>query len=107
MSDLKPSIATTPIPPFYAAILTVIPGEDALGYAQVAQRMIDMAQSQEGFLGIETAQSDLGIIVSYWESLSSIEAWSHNAFHQSARALGKESWYKAFRTRICKVEHEY
>lgn len=107
MSDLTQGIAVTPKPPYYAAILTVVPGEDATGYAAMATRMIEMAKSQEGFLGVESAEADLGIIVSYWESMASIESWGRNAFHQSAKTLGKATWYQAFRTRICKVEHEY
>lgn len=107
MENDKKWIAKTPAPPYYAVILTVVPGEDTSGYDEMISRMVELAKSQEGFLGIESAESEIGVIVSYWEKISNIEAWSKNAFHQTAKSLGKQNWYKSFRTRICRVEQEY
>ncbi|GMA62019.1 antibiotic biosynthesis monooxygenase [Alicyclobacillus fastidiosus] len=107
MSRITHSISSTPKPPYYAVILTVIPSEDDAGYHEMAENMIQLAKTEEGFLGVESAESDLGIIVSYWNSFAAINRWSQNAFHQSAKSSGKSIWYKMFRTRICKVEQEY
>lgn len=102
-----PNITNTPKLPYYAVILTVIPSEDDTGYHEMTETLIQLAKAEKGFLGVESAQSELGIIISYWDSLAAIDRWSHNAFHQSAKSSGQSIWYKMFRTRICKVEHEY
>ncbi|SHJ86173.1 Heme-degrading monooxygenase HmoA [Alicyclobacillus tolerans] len=107
MTKSKTIVSNTPRPPYYSVILTVAPGEDLSGYHEMTEEIIQAASEQEGFLGIESAEDELGIIVSYWDSLASIEAWSRNAFHQFAKSKGKSIWYQKFRTRICKVEHEY
>lgn len=100
------AIAATPPPPYYAVIFTSLrtPGDN--GYGEMAQRMVDLAQTQPGFLGVESARSELGITVCYWDSLEAIAAWKANAEHQQAQKRGKEEWYSAFRTRVCRVERD-
>ncbi len=67
-------IAATPAPPYYAVIFTSVrTGVDNDGYAQTAGRMVELASSQPGFLGVESAREDAGITVSYWRSLEDIK----------------------------------
>ncbi|MDO9274774.1 MAG: antibiotic biosynthesis monooxygenase [Lutibacter sp.] len=100
-------IAKTPKPPYYAVVFTSIRTEGELEYAEMADKMIEMAEKQEGFLGVESARNELGITVSYWESLEAIKKWKLHAEHTEAREKGRSIWYKSFKVRICKVEHEY
>lgn len=100
------SVTTTTEPPYYAVIFTSIRTEGDNGYAEAAERIVELAARQPGFLGIESARQEIGITVSYWESLESIRAWKENAEHQMAQGRAEE-WYKAFRVRICRVEREY
>ena len=73
----------------------------------MANRMMELAQQQPGFIGIESARDEIGITVSYWKSLEAIQAWKNNAEHLVAQQLGKEKWYEWFTTRIAKIEREY
>lgn len=101
-------IAKTPPPPYYAVIFTSIRSEmDPEEYADMADRMAALAAEQPGYLGAESARDGLGITVSYWESLDAIRHWKANAEHLVAQRLGRERWYAAFTTRICKVERDY
>ncbi|RCV88348.1 antibiotic biosynthesis monooxygenase family protein [Billgrantia montanilacus] len=107
MSD----IANTPAPPYYAVIFSshLIADDKGYdkGYAAMAERMVELAATQPGFLGIESARENLGITVSYWESLEAIRQWKSNAEHQEAQRLGREQWYSSFRVRVARVEREY
>ncbi|MCC6274438.1 MAG: antibiotic biosynthesis monooxygenase [Leptospiraceae bacterium] len=98
--------AKTPKPPYYAVIFTSIrtPSDD--GYSDMSQRMVELASKQKGFLGLETVRNELGITVSYWDSLESISAWKENLFHKEAQNRAKD-WYQTFRVRVCLVEKEY
>jgi heme-degrading monooxygenase HmoA len=69
--------------------------------------MVELAKVQDGFLGLESARSEMGITVSYWESLESIRAWKANTEHLIAQEKGKGIWYRSYTTRICKVERDY
>lgn len=100
-------IAETPRPPYYAVIFTSVRTEADNGYAEMSEKMVKLAQEQEGFLGIETARETAGITVSYWRDLESIQKWKENTDHQYAREKGREVWYKSFTTRIAKVERDY
>jgi len=101
------AIANTPTPPYYAVIFTSLRTEGDHGYAQMADRMVELAARQPGFLGVESAREEVGITVSYWADLESIQQWKANVEHQVAQRLGREQWYSSFKTRIAKVERDY
>ena len=100
-------IANTPNPPYYAVIFTSHRTEGDKGYGQMADRMVELASKQPGFLGVESAREGVGITVSYWSDLESIRQWKANAEHQEAQKLGHDKWYSSFKTRISKVERDY
>ena len=101
-------IATTPKAPYYAVIFTSVRTEgDQDNYAAMADKMVQLAAEQPGFLGIESAREGVGITVSYWQDLASIKQWKANAEHLLAQKLGREQWYRSFKTRIAKVERDY
>lgn len=100
-------IATTPTPPYYAVIFTSLRTEVEEGYSSMADRMLELAKTQDGYLGFESARNEIGISVSYWLNLESIATWKKNSEHLIAQKLGKEKWYKQFTIRICKVERDY
>ena len=83
-------IAKTPKPPYYAVIFSNHLNENHEGYDDMAERMVELASKQEGFLGVESAREDLGITVSYWTDLESIKKWKANSEHQLAQKLGQE-----------------
>ncbi|WP_304635213.1 antibiotic biosynthesis monooxygenase family protein [Pseudoalteromonas sp.] len=100
-------IATTPKPPYYAVIFTNTLSENTAGYEEMANRMVELAEQQPGFLGIESVRDGVGITVSYWQSLDAIKSWKQDVEHLNAQQLGRDKWYNAFTTRIAKVEREY
>jgi heme-degrading monooxygenase HmoA len=100
-------IAATPRPPYYMVVFTSLRTAENDGYDTMAARMVELAKEQPGFLGIESARQELGITVSYWDSLEAIRNWKRHAEHQLAQKLGREKWYAAFRVRIARVERDY
>lgn len=92
---------------YYAVIFTSTRTEVEEGYAEMAIRMVELAKQQPGFIGLESARSEMGITVSYWESLDAIKAWKENTEHLLAQEKGKTTWYKNYKVRIAKVEREY
>lgn len=100
-------IAKTPEPPYYAVIFTSLRTEGDHGYSEMGERMIELASTQPGFLGIESVREELGISVSYWQSLEAIREWHKHAEHRLAQQQGYERWYQSFKTRVCKVERDY
>ena len=100
-------IAKTPKPTYYAVIFSSLRTDEDNGYLKMANKMETLAKQQDGFLGMESAREGIGITVSYWSDLESVKKWKNNAEHVLARKMGKLQWYKSFKTRIAKVEHDY
>lgn len=104
-ADTNP-IANTPRPPYYAVIFTSLRTEVEDGYSEMADRMVELAAQQEGYLGIESARDGLGITVSYWRDLECIRKWRENVDHTVARKKGVTDWYSHFKTRVALVERD-
>ena len=100
-------IANTPKTPYYAVIFTSVMAEATMDYQNMSDIMVELAKQQDGFLGIESARNDIGITISYWNSLEAIKKWKFNLDHTEAREKGRSTWYKQFKVRICKVERDY
>lgn len=100
-------IAKTPQPPYYAVIFCSKRTEGDRGYGKMAEKMVELASQQKGFLGVESARDEgLGITVSYWDSLDAIKSWKEHSVHQVAQDRGKNEWYKNLALRVCKVERD-
>ena len=100
-------IADTPTPPYYAVIFTSKRSDVSDDYSEVADRMVELAGQEEGFLGIESVREEYGITVSYWKDLESISRWKDNIEHKVARERGREEWYLHFKVRVAKIERDY
>jgi heme-degrading monooxygenase HmoA len=102
-------LAKTPEPPYYAVIFTSQRTEGDRGYERMAERMVELAAMQAGFLGVESVRNGegLGITVSYWSSHEAIAAWKANLEHMQAQAAGQNTWYSDYQLRIARVERDY
>jgi heme-degrading monooxygenase HmoA len=101
-------LATTPEPPYYAVIFASVRDEQPDdGYEETASRMFSLASRQPGYLGADSAREGVGITVSYWADLESIEAWKRDADHAFAQYEGKTRWYERYEIRVARVERAY
>jgi len=101
--------AQLPPPPYYAVVFSSQRREGDHGYGAASDRMVELAQEQPGFLGVESVRGEdgFGITVAYWESEEAIKAWRMHAEHTAAREQGRAQWYRHFELRIAKVERAY
>lgn len=100
-------IAQTPPPPYVAVIFTSLRTDGDHGYAEMGERMVELAQRCDGYLGMESARDGLGITVSYWRDQTAALAWKQDVEHLAAQRLGRERWYAAYRVRVADVVRDY
>lgn len=102
-------IARTPQPPYYAVIFTSLRTDGDHGYGRMAERMVELAAQQPGFVGVESARpmDGFGITVSYWSSEEAVVAWKAHADHKIAQETGQQVWYSDYHLRVAKVERDY
>ena len=103
------AFATLPKPPYYAVIFSALRTPEDKGYVRMADRMVELAAQQPGYLGMESTRGadGFGITVSYWESKEAITAWKANAEHRIAQENGQTVWYEHYELRIALVERAY
>ena len=90
-------------PPYFAVIFTSTLSNSTSDYAEMASKMKTLVKDQPGFLGMDHARDTIGITISYWDSLESIEKWKQNNQHLKAKTLGREKWYASYSLKVCKV----
>ncbi len=94
--------------PYYAVIFTSERTAAEEGYEEMASRMLELAARQDGYMGVDSVrEGTLGVTVSYWRDLAAIRRWKSDLEHLEAQRAGRETWYRAYRVRICRVEREY
>lgn len=92
---------------FYAVIFSSTKSNDLEGYAEMDEKMMELAQQQPGFLGYESSgNTNSGIFISYWENKEAIENWRNNVSHQLAKSNATK-WYKRYLSQICLVESSH
>ena len=79
-----PFISKTPKPPYYAVIFTSINADvDHAEHTEMYHRMVELAATSDGFLGIEPARNTdgSGVAAIYWKDTNSIAAFSRDPEH--------------------------
>ena len=101
--------AQTPDPPYTAVVFTARRTEGDHGYGRTAERMVELAAQQPGYLGLESARDPdgFGVTVSYWSTEADAAAWKQVAEHLVAQSRGREAWYADYRVRVATVTREY
>ncbi len=96
-----------PEAPFYAVIFISQKSENLAGYAEMDQRMMELAQGQEGYLGYSSKGDGLsGIFISYWRDKEAIANWRSDLEHGKAKAEATR-WYAYYHSMITKVESSH
>ena len=74
-------------------------------YSLTSDRMVELAQAQPGFLGVESVRGDdgIGITVSYWRDPASIRNWRVNVEHLAAQQMGRQEFYSWYHIRVAEV----
>lgn len=82
---------------------------DEAGYAQAAHAMVELAGTQPGFLGIDSARGSdrVGITVSYWADEAAASAWRDHPEHKAIRDAGRERWYSRYDLHVASVTRSY
>jgi heme-degrading monooxygenase HmoA len=74
-------------------------------YSLKSDRMVELAQQQPGFLGVEAVRGEdgIGITVSYWRDRASIRNWRVNVEHLAAQQMGRQEFYSWYHIRVAEV----
>ena len=91
---------------YFAVIFTALRTlSDEDMYSLTSDRMVELAQQQPGFLGVESVRGEdgIGITVSYWRDRASIRNWRVNMEHLAAQQMGRQEFYSWYHIRVAEV----
>ena len=101
-------MSTLPESGYTAVIFTTRRSGDLDGYAEMSERMDELARQQPGFLGVDSVSDGMrGITVSYWEDEAASLAWRSVAEHVLAQRAGRERWYDAYDLHVATVTRSH
>lgn len=77
-------------------------------YNEVSTAMFELAKKQRGYMGICSVRDaeNIGITVSYWESIASIKEWQSNADHLAAQQFGIQEGYSWYHLVVSEIKYE-
>ena len=97
------------IPAGSYAVIFIADLVDSEGYGQMADRMVELAETMPGFIAVESERGSTkrGITVSYWETEEDILHWKRNGEHLEAQRTGHKRFYSQFTLQVAKIERSY
>ena len=93
-------------PPYYLVSFYSKLKDEREGYAEMAERMVALAQQQPGYLAATSVRDGerRGVTLSYWRDLEAISQWKQHMEHLEAQRQGQQKWYQWYHLEICRVE---
>jgi heme-degrading monooxygenase HmoA len=83
--------------------------EHAGEYAEMADRMRELAKGMAGFVSFKTFRAQDGERVSIieFESEETLRAWRDHPEHRKAQELGRSAFYAELQIQVCSVIRRY
>jgi len=77
-------------------------------YEPLAERMLSLARTMEGFVDFASFRADDGERLSLitFASTQTHRAWRDHPEHRVAQAAGRQRLYEEFSIQVCRCEHE-
>ena len=95
------------IPPYFAVIFIYKLKRTRKSMIKWPKKCILQPNFKKVFSGFKSVRQQLGITISYWESLNHIKNWKNNFEHQEAQTKGMNLWHEAYEGEICIVDRKY
>ena len=85
-------------------VILSVPFEHMVGTVKGIKE--ELAEGQEGFLGLESVRGEdgEGITISYWSSREAFASWRVHPEHREAQERGRRDWYAQYRLTIVRIE---
>lgn len=91
----------------YSATFMVKVGSYDEEFHRLNDRIIEIAEASEGYLGRESwLDGDRNVVILYWASLAALAEFGQHPDHLQAKARYKE-WYDGYKVVIAEVLRQY
>lgn len=90
-------------PPYFAVMLSSKQILNDLTYRIMADKVLSLAGSQPGFLGAEYGAGEIDLLVTYWQTRETAEAWLNHDIQRRILSIGEKFWYEEYALTLLEI----
>ncbi len=85
------------------------PSHNAAEYAEMGQRMAELASGMPGFVELHKVDLPDGreLAIAYFETEAHMQAWYHHPEHRIAQRAGRERILDDYLIEVCEIKRSY
>ena len=89
--------------PYFSVLLSSKLLLNDLTYRIMAEKTLELAKNQPGYLGAEYGSGEMDLLMTYWQSQETAEAWLNHAVQRKTLSIGGDFWYEEYSLKLFKV----
>lgn len=89
--------------PYFAVNLSCQLFTNDMMYRIMSDKLLGLAESQAGYLGAEHATSEVDIMITYWQTQESAQAWLEHDMQRKILSIGENIWYESYSLKLFAV----
>ena len=89
--------------PYFAIMLSSKLMLNDLTYRIMAEKMLELAQGQPGYLGAEYGSGEMDLLMTYWQTKEAAEAWLNHDMQRKTLSIGESFWYEEYSLKLFEV----
>lgn len=92
--------------PYYAVNVTTSSLMDDVMFRVMAEKIIELASEQEGYLETEWVVEECCSISFYWRTKEQAQAWMDHTMMQKILSIGQQCWFDRYSLKLMEVQKE-
>jgi len=89
--------------PYFAVLLSSKLLLNDLTYRIMAEKTLDLAKAQPGYLGAEYGAGEMDLLMTYWQTRDAAEAWLNHDMQRRSLSIGESFWYEEYSLKLFEV----
>ncbi|WP_111638551.1 GNAT family N-acetyltransferase [Marinomonas shanghaiensis] len=92
--------------PYFAVSLSSKLILNDVTYRIMTEKVLELARVQSGFLGTEYAAGEMDLLITYWQTKESAEAWLNHDMLRRILSIGENFWYEEYSLKLFEVKSD-
>jgi len=92
--------------PYFAVSLSSKLILNDVTYRIMTEKVLELARVQSGFLGTEYAAGEMDLLITYWQTKESAEAWLNHDMQRRILSIGENFWYEEYSLKLFEVKSD-
>ncbi|TDO99677.1 GNAT family N-acetyltransferase [Marinomonas balearica] len=95
-----------PTPPYFMVILSTSELYDDLMFKVMSEKVLELAEKMDGFLGHQWTCQEESVSITYWDSVLAARDWMQHPMHTKTINIGNQFWFSSYSLKLAEVKEE-